>query len=154
MGGPVSLPPLGRLPAASVEESQTIVDRELPRSLLGRSGPENGHEHARPDPLSGGPEAFGAEMTGEASTGQVGGDHRRSLDVPSDEVHVREVFAEYLAARRQCGESTANLTLEKFRAKLDANRQQLIAKYGCRTARFSVYIKDGKAGIKATPLRD
>jgi hypothetical protein len=153
MGGPVSLPPLGRPPVASVDSSQTIVDHAVPSSLFGR-GSENGHERGHPEPLSAGPEAFGAEMTGEASTSPAGADDRRSLDVPSDEVHVREVFAEYLAARRQCGESTANLTLEKFRAKLDANRQQLIAKYGCRTARFSVYIKDGKAGIKATPLRD
>ena len=45
------------------------------------------------------------------------------------------------------------MTLDKFRTKLEANRQQLVAKYGCRTARFSVYVKDGKAAIKATPVR-
>jgi hypothetical protein len=67
--------------------------------------------------------------------------------------HVKEVFDDYLAARLSCGEATANLSLDKFRAKLDANRQQLIAKYACRTARFSVYVKDGKAAIKATPIR-
>jgi hypothetical protein len=38
-------------------------------------------------------------------------------------------------------------------AKLQSNRDQLIAKYSCRTARFSVYVKDGKAAIKATPVR-
>jgi hypothetical protein len=101
------------------------------------------------------PEAFGSELPSEATTAQLAGDEAtRTMEVPPDEAHVREVFSEYLAARRQCGEPTASLTLDKFRAKLDANRQQLIAKYGCRTARFSVYIKDGKAGIKATPVKD
>jgi hypothetical protein len=70
-----------------------------------------------------------------------------------EDAHIRSVFAEYVAARGRCGESIASLTLEKFRAKLEANKQQLIAKYGCRTARFSVYVKDGKAAIKATPVR-
>ena len=79
----------------------------------------------------------------------------RAIDkVDPEEAHIREVFADYLSARRETGESTASLTLDKFRAKLEANRQQLIAKYSCRTARFSVYIKDGKAAIKATPVRD
>jgi hypothetical protein len=71
-----------------------------------------------------------------------------------EEAHIREVFAEYVSVRKQCGESTAGLTVDKFRAKLAANREQLIAKYNCRTARFAVYVKDGKAAIKATPVRD
>jgi hypothetical protein len=77
--------------------------------------------------------------------------------VPPDDAdydgHIKDVFDDYLVTRQSCGEATANLSLDKFRAKLDANRQQLISKYGCRTARFSVYVKDGKAAIKATPIR-
>ena len=79
------------------------------------------------------------------------GESTRAVD--SEEAHVRQVFAEYIATRESCGESVANLTLDKFRAKLDANREQLIAKYNCRSARFSVYVKDGKAALKATPVR-
>ena len=67
--------------------------------------------------------------------------------------HVRATYDEYLATRQRCGEAVGSLTLERFRAKLDANRAQLIAKYSCRSARFSVYVKDGKAAIKATPVR-
>jgi hypothetical protein len=97
-------------------------------------------------------DAFGAELNPETTTTQLAPEP--SMDIPTEEAHVREVFSEYLAARRQCGEPTAALTLERFKAKLDSNRQQLVAKYGCRTARFSVYIKDGKAAIKATPVRE
>ena len=71
-----------------------------------------------------------------------------------EEIHIREVFAEYIATRRACGESTANLGIDKFRKKLEENRNALVARYQCRTARFSVYIKEGKAAIKATPVRN
>jgi hypothetical protein len=67
--------------------------------------------------------------------------------------HFQRVFEEYLALRAKCGESTASVAADKFFAKLQSNRDQLVAKYGCRTARFSVYVKDGKAAIKATPVR-
>jgi len=29
-----------------------------------------------------------------------------------------------------------------------------VQKYGCRTVRFQVYVKDGRAALKATPVRD
>jgi Double sensory domain of two-component sensor kinase len=67
--------------------------------------------------------------------------------------HFQQVFEEYLALRAKCGEPTASVAADKFFAKLQSNRDQLIAKYSCRTARFSVYVKDGKAAIKATPVR-
>jgi hypothetical protein len=76
-----------------------------------------------------------------------------TLEETEYDEHVRVIYDEYLATRERCGESVGSLTLERFRAKLDANRQQLMAKYSCRSARFSVYVKDGKAAIKATPLR-
>jgi hypothetical protein len=63
------------------------------------------------------------------------------------------VFEEYLAVRQKCGESIAGLSLDKFVAKLQSNRQQLIDKYHCKTAHFTVYEKDGKAGIRAVPVR-
>jgi hypothetical protein len=99
---------------------------------------------------------YDSEMEEEATSQLPSEEKTRTLDKPVDpeEAHFREVFADYVNARRQTGEPTASLTLDKFRAKLQANRQQLIAKYNCKTARFSVYIKDGKAAIKATPVRE
>jgi hypothetical protein len=98
---------------------------------------------------------FDAELE-EDTTSQLPSEEKtRTIDkVDPEEAHIREVFADYVSARRETGESIASLTLDKFRAKLEANRQQLVSKYHCRTARFSVYIKDGKAAIKATPVRE
>jgi len=90
------------------------------------------------------------------NTNEMADEPTKTLDSrdDSDEAHIREVFGEYVAARQRTGESTGGLTLDRFRAKLEANKQQLVAKYACRTARFSVYVKDGKTAIKATPVRE
>ncbi|HZZ85086.1 MAG TPA: MXAN_5187 family protein [Anaeromyxobacteraceae bacterium] len=65
----------------------------------------------------------------------------------------REVYQRFLEARTQSGEGTAGLSYEKFEAKLQKNRQQLQDKYGCRDVRFSVYLKEGRAALKATPVK-
>jgi hypothetical protein len=59
-----------------------------------------------------------------------------------------------VALRQKCGESIVGLSVEKFTAKLQSNRQQIIAKHNCRTAQFTVYEKDGKAALRAVPVRD
>lgn len=92
-----------------------------------------------------------------AST-RVSGPRPQPLPKPTtvapDEVHFQDVFHEFLAVRERCGEGGDNLTFEKFAGKLRKNRDQLVQKYGCRTVRFQVYVKDGRAALKATPVRD
>ncbi len=72
----------------------------------------------------------------------------------ADLAHFRQIFDEYVDLRQKCGESIAGLSIDKFTAKLQSNREQLVSKHGCRTARFTVYEKDGKAAIRAVPVRD
>jgi len=90
-----------------------------------------------------------------AST-RVSGPRPQALPKPvaPDEVHFQDVFHEFLAVRERCGESGDGLTFEKFAGKLRKNRDQLVQKYGCRTVRFQVYVKDGRAALKATPVRE
>ncbi len=71
-----------------------------------------------------------------------------------DEGHFQEVYRDFVATREQCGEPADGLNFEKFAQKLRKNRDQLIQKYACRTVRFAVYVKDGKAALKATPQKD
>jgi len=63
------------------------------------------------------------------------------------------VHQEFLRLRADCGESVEGLTWDRFRDKLRRNRDALAQKYACRTVRFQVYAKDGKAALKATPIR-
>lgn len=86
--------------------------------------------------------------------------HPSALDVTArdpvdpDLAHFARVFEDYVTLRQKCGESIVGLSVEKFTAKLQSNRQQIMAKHNCRTAQFTVYEKDGKAALRAVPVRD
>ena len=70
------------------------------------------------------------------------------------EPHFREVFAQYVALRQQCGEPTAELTFEKLAITLRKNREQiLMQRPDTKDVRFTVYVKAGKAALKATPVK-
>ncbi len=71
-----------------------------------------------------------------------------------DEAHFQDVYREFVSTRERCGEAADGLTYEKFAAKLKKNREQLIQKYNCKTVRFQVYVKEGKAALKATPVKE
>ncbi len=62
-------------------------------------------------------------------------------------------FEEFLRTKKQCGEPTSGLTFEKFQVTLRKNREQLIAKTKCKRVKFTVYVKDGRAALKASPVR-
>ena len=71
-----------------------------------------------------------------------------------EEQHFQDVFREFIATRERCGEPADGLAFEKFAVKLKKNRELLVQKYACRTVRFQVYVKEGKAALKATPVKD
>lgn len=66
----------------------------------------------------------------------------------------RRVFEDFLATKQQCGESTASLTYEKFEVTLRKNQQAIVDRHGATQVKFSVYVKDGKAALKASPVRE
>ncbi len=72
----------------------------------------------------------------------------------SDELHFQETYRDFVATRERCGEMADGLSFEKFAVKLRRNRDQLIQKYSCRTVRFQVYVKEGKAALRASPVKD
>ena len=64
------------------------------------------------------------------------------------------VYDDFLRTKKQCGEPTDGLTFEKFQNTLRKNRDSLMQRHGCKRVRFSVYIKEGRASLKATPVRE
>jgi hypothetical protein len=70
-----------------------------------------------------------------------------------EEAHFKETFEFFLQTKKQCGEPTAGLTYEKFAEKLRANTAELKTRYRCASVRFQVYVKNGKAALKATPVK-
>ncbi|HZY01940.1 MAG TPA: MXAN_5187 C-terminal domain-containing protein, partial [Anaeromyxobacteraceae bacterium] len=71
----------------------------------------------------------------------------------SEEEHWQQVYLDFLKVREQCREPSEGLTYERFRQKLQKNKESLVQKYACRAVRFQVYVKDGKTALKATPVR-
>jgi hypothetical protein len=66
----------------------------------------------------------------------------------------RAVYQEFVALKQQCGENTDGFTYEKFESTLKKNRDTLMTRHGAKRVKFSVYVKDGKAALKASPLKD
>ncbi|MBV9946422.1 MAG: hypothetical protein JOZ69_06220, partial [Myxococcales bacterium] len=64
------------------------------------------------------------------------------------------VYHDFIRIKRQCGEPTEGLTFEKFSQTLRKNRDVLVDRHGCKRIKFSVYVKEGRASLKATPLKD
>ena len=80
-------------------------------------------------------------------------DLRKNVAEDPDGVVLRLVFDDFVAQKRQCGEPTEGLKLEKFAGKLKESRNQAIVKYGWKSVRFQVYVKDGKAAVKVLPIK-
>jgi hypothetical protein len=64
------------------------------------------------------------------------------------------VYEDFVRTKKQCGEPTDGLTYEKFQHTLKKNRDALMQRHNCKRVRFSVYIKEGRASLKATPVRE
>jgi hypothetical protein len=64
------------------------------------------------------------------------------------------VFDEFIRTKAACGEATDGLTFDKFARTLRKNRDTLVERHGCARVKFTVYVKEGHASLKATPVKD
>ena len=78
------------------------------------------------------------------------GEHKASEDV----AEWLSVYEDFIRTKKQCGEPTDGLTFDKFQHTLKKNRDALMQRHGCRRVRFSVYVKEGRASLKATPVKE
>ncbi len=65
-----------------------------------------------------------------------------------------QVYQEFLKTKHDCKEPIEGLTFEKFQQTLKKNRDALMQRHGCKRVKFAVYVKEGRASLKATPVRD
>ena len=66
----------------------------------------------------------------------------------------KHVFEEFVRPKKECGEPTDGLQFEKFKNTLRKNRDQLLQRHGCKSVKFSVYVKEGKAALESQPVRE
>jgi hypothetical protein len=72
----------------------------------------------------------------------------------SEAAEWRRVYQDFVELKQQCGESTDGFTYDKFEATLKKNRDTLMSRHGAQRVKFSVYVKEGKAALKATPIKE
>jgi hypothetical protein len=70
-----------------------------------------------------------------------------------EETHFREVFEQFVATQKECGGPVSGLTFEKFVRKLHAARDQVMKRHNVPSVRFTVYVKEGRAALKASPVK-
>ncbi len=136
----VSVPPPS---APAIEAPPQSSKRKLKSTLLGVAPPDDDDDDDDDE------ESTMVARVPQELLAQTAGD-------PSDEetAHFREVFQQFRAMKEQCGEPTASLTFDKFKVTLEKNRDQIVKRHGARRVRFTVYAKNGKAALKATPIKD
>jgi hypothetical protein len=64
-----------------------------------------------------------------------------------------DLFDAYVAARRSCNEEIRGITRERLDQLVAGQRSVLQKRYGCQEVRFRVVVEDGKAKLRATPVR-
>jgi hypothetical protein len=82
---------------------------------------------------------------------QATGENRAASDEASEWL---SVYEDFVRTKKQCGEPTDGLSFDKFSQTLKKNRDALVQRHGCKRVKFSVYVKEGRASLKATPVRE
>lgn len=77
---------------------------------------------------------------------------RLPLNEADEQRQWREVFEQFVARRRECGEPVDGVTWDRFAATLQKSRAEVVSRARSRSARFTVVVKDGRAAVKAAPL--
>ncbi len=98
--------------------------------------------------------AFGFAGNGESSPRKSEAETAKTPGVSgTDDDHFRQTFDAFVAEKQRCGEDISRLTFDRFVRSLEKNRHQIMAMPGVKGVRFTVYEKNGKAAIKANPVR-
>jgi hypothetical protein len=139
--------------ASSDDDEQTVENRaglpnaaDFGRALSGRSGSDQGEEDDAPTRVAPKPEIDAALLAKLKAEDAAAG-------VPDEETEWRQVYADFVAMKKQFGEPTEKLTYEKFRGTLQRNKDALLARHDCVRVKFRVYEKQGRAALKASPVK-
>lgn len=140
---PQAAPPANQKPAVAPPRTRAVTPPQ-PQPMHSMPVPSLMPASASPPPPP--PGAAQAADTG-AENGAGRGEHF------DEDSHFRDVYDQYVATRKQCGEPVDNLSFEKFGLTLRKTRDQIIEKHGARSVRFTVQVKEGKAALKAQPIK-
>jgi hypothetical protein len=64
-----------------------------------------------------------------------------------------QVYQDFVRIKQDCGEAVEGFTFERFTQTLRKNRDTLMREHGVQQVQFSAYVKQGRAALKAKPVR-
>ncbi|WP_437673794.1 MXAN_5187 family protein [Sorangium sp. So ce131] len=163
---PLSGPPPARDSVEPVEAIEEVSDAAIAISASGPTGAPGRPPPRRPPPPpppkapSGSSPSLEAPAAAAAAAAAPAPDPAAAPAAPQDGAPDADeltewnaVYEEFLSVKQQCGEPTNALTFEKFKGTLQRNKDALVARHNCSRVRFTVYVKDGKAALKASPVK-
>jgi hypothetical protein len=159
---------LGDLPAEPQMSAFSFPGENMPAAPSGGSGPHSApvitpkglptapsNPRLPKPPGRGGAVNLDSTMEAQADVPSSGNPAPASWGGETSELaEWKSVYQDFVALKQQCGENTDGFTYEKFEATLKKNRDTLMTRHGAKRVKFSVYVKEGKAALKATPLKD
>ncbi|WP_437853683.1 MXAN_5187 family protein [Sorangium sp. So ce363] len=155
---PLSGPPPARDSVEPVEAIEEVSDAGMAISALEPASAPGRPPPRRPPPPPPPPKAPGAPalpnpLPEAASAPAAPAAQQDGAGEPDELTEWNAVYEEFLSVKQQCGEPTNALTFEKFKGTLQRNKDALVARHNCSRVRFTVYVKDGKAALKASPVK-
>ncbi|NVB39533.1 hypothetical protein G6O69_16950 [Pseudenhygromyxa sp. WMMC2535] len=69
------------------------------------------------------------------------------------ESYYKRIYDEFVETKSACGEDVENFSYEKFAKKLRKQSDSLLARADVKDVEFSVYVKDGKAALRAKVVK-
>ncbi|MFV8749731.1 MXAN_5187 family protein [Nannocystaceae bacterium ST9] len=69
------------------------------------------------------------------------------------ESYYQRIYTEFVETKTACGESIEGFTYEKFAKKLRKQSDDLLGRADVKDVEFSVYVKDGKAALRAKVIK-
>jgi hypothetical protein len=71
--------------------------------------------------------------------------------VDAAERQMRELYTQYVSAKKQCGEDVSRLTYDAVAKSVQKQVPEIMTRYNAKSVEFKVVVKDGKATLKAVP---
>ena len=112
------------------------------------------------DPPAAPPPAFNDEIAAPGPGLSLDDDLDDSVSLPDElgdptdrESYYRKIYDEFVETKIACGEATEGFTYDKFARKLRKQSDSLMARPEVTDVQFTVYVKDGKAALRAKVVK-
>jgi len=96
---------------------------------------------------------FQAELHDRERGLETGGAAAAPPQAGGPEAELERVYEAFVAAREATGQGSAGLSRERLAAQLESQAATLRQRFGVAEVRFRVVVEEGRAKLKATPVR-